>query len=123
MAKAPAGALRSSAQDLPITQARFNANPPSTTIGGQAPKEPSPQIVHPTTGAKIDLEGLRASNAPLVLRLNGGRPPFRWITNGKVLSARERSRNFQWLPDAVGPATLTVIDAAGRAASVQVDIE
>ena len=64
-----------------------------------------------------------ADATPLVLKLQGGRAPFRWLANGKPLAAIERRRNATWQPDGAGYSTLTVIDAAGRAASVKVFVE
>ena len=64
-----------------------------------------------------------ASASPLVLKLQGGRAPFRWLANGRPLSELSRARTSQWQPDGIGHSTLTVIDAAGRAASVRVFVE
>ena len=58
-----------------------------------------------------------------MLKLQGGRAPFRWLANGKPLIGIDRRRTATWLPDGAGYSTLTVIDAAGRAASVKVFVE
>ncbi len=58
-----------------------------------------------------------------MLKLQGGRAPFRWLANGKPLTDIERRREATWRPDGAGYSTLTVIDAAGRAASVKVFVE
>ena len=58
-----------------------------------------------------------------MLKIQGGRAPFRWLANGKPLAAVDRRRVASWLPDGAGYSTLTVIDAAGRAASVSVFVE
>jgi penicillin-binding protein 1C len=88
------------------------------------PTEPAPQIVFPPDGARVDLGAASGANAtPLVLKLQGGRAPFRWLANGKPLSEVVRRRTATWLPDGAGTSTLTVIDAAGRAASVNVFVE
>ena len=58
-----------------------------------------------------------------MLKLQGGRAPFRWLANGKPLIDIERRREATWQPDGAGYSTLTVIDAAGRAASVKVFVE
>ena len=57
------------------------------------------------------------------MKIQGGRAPFRWLANGKPLAAVERRRTASWVPDGAGTSTLTVIDAAGRAASVSVFVE
>ena len=87
------------------------------------PTEPAPQIVFPPDGARVDLGAAGGSAAALVLKIQGGRAPFRWLANGKPLAAVERRRTASWMPDGAGASTLTVIDAAGRAASVSVFVE
>jgi penicillin-binding protein 1C len=57
---------------------------------------------------------------PLSLKLQGGRPPFRWLANGRALDETTRRRTYLWQPDGAGYSTLTVIDAVGRAATVRV---
>jgi penicillin-binding protein 1C len=64
------------------------------------------------------------SDAPrLALKLEGGAAPFRWLANGRPLAGVERRRSLSWAPDSPGASMLTVIDAAGKAASVTIYIE
>jgi penicillin-binding protein 1C len=49
--------------------------------------------------------------------------PFRWLANGQPLDDGSRRRTYEWRPDGAGYSTLTVIDAAGRAASVRVYVK
>jgi penicillin-binding protein 1C len=119
---APPGARRMALSDLPIGLRRL-----STTSSGlmrTSSREPAPQIVYPPEGARVDL-GARGgqSLSPLVLKLQGGRAPFRWLANGRPLEALSRKRTSEWLPDGAGYSTLTVIDAMGRAATVRVFVE
>lgn len=120
--RAPAGAVRIAQSDLPISQRRF-----SMTAGGllsATTREPAPQIVYPPEGARVELGAASGEQLmPLSLKLQGGRAPFRWLANGKLLPEMSRRRTSQWTPDGGGFSTLTVIDAAGRAASVRVFIE
>lgn len=116
----PAGSFRPSREDLPVTLARFSS--PQELSAASAALEPAPQIVFPPDGARVEL-GSRGEASPLVLKLQGGRAPFRWLANGKPLSSVERRRTAMWQPDGAGYSTLTVIDAAGRAASVGVFVE
>ncbi len=75
-------------------------------------------------GALVELGAASGDQLmPLSLKLQGGRAPFRWLANGKLLPEMSRRRTSQWTPDGGGFSTLTVIDAAGRAASVRVFIE
>ncbi len=117
----PAGVLRPRREDLPVTLARFGTG--NELQRGTGATEPAPRIVFPPDGARVDL-GVSGSEAtPLVLKLQGGRAPFRWLANGKPLAGIDRRRTATWLPDGTGYSTLTVIDAAGRATSVKVFVE
>ena len=119
----PAGALRMARADLPVTLERFSPAGQLPTVAVAAVTEPAPQIVFPPDGARVELGAAAGDANPLVLKLQGGRAPFRWLANGKPLQAVERRREATWQPDGAGYSTLTVIDAAGRAASVRVFVE
>ena len=120
--RAPSGAVRLAQADLPISLRRF-----ATTASGlvsTSTREPAPQIIYPPEGAHVELGATTGGAiAPLSLKLQGGRAPFRWLANGKLLPKPSRRRTTQWVPEGGGFSTLTVIDAAGRAASVRVFIE
>jgi penicillin-binding protein 1C len=116
----PAGALRLARDELPVTLRRFGQSRPGTDT---APGEPAPQIVYPPDGARVELAVGKAMATPLALKLQGGRAPFRWLADGRPLAGLSRRRTESWLPEGVGFATLTVIDAAGRSASVRVFVE
>ncbi|MCB5202240.1 penicillin-binding protein 1C [Neorhizobium sp. T786] len=119
---APPGIGRVAQAELPLSQRRFSMTA-SGLITASA-REPVPQIVYPPEGAKIDLGVTSAIDPmPLALKLQGGRAPFRWLVNGRPLEAASRRRTSEWQPDGAGYATLTVIDAAGRAASVRIFVE
>jgi len=118
---APAGAMRLAQSDLPISQRRFSMTA-SGLIAASA-REPAPQIVYPPEGARVDLGARSGEISPLVLKLQGGRAPFRWLANGRPLNELSRRRTNEWTPDGAGYSTLTVIDAAGRAASVKIFVE
>jgi penicillin-binding protein 1C len=117
--RAPAGAVRMAQSELPISQRRFSLT--SSGLVSATFREAAPQIVYPPEGARVEL-GFDTAGVPmpLVLKLQGGRAPFRWLANGKPLPETSRRRVNQWVPDGTGYSTLTVIDAAGRAASVRV---
>ncbi|MDX3975826.1 penicillin-binding protein 1C [Shinella sp.] len=120
--RAPSGAVRIAQAELPASLRRF-----STTTGGlvaTVAREPAPEIIYPPEGAHVELGATTGADiSPLVLKLQGGRAPFRWLANGRVLPDASRRRTTQWMPEGAGFSTLTVIDAAGRAASVRVFIE
>ncbi|SME98774.1 penicillin-binding protein 1C [Xaviernesmea oryzae] len=118
---APAGAMRLAQSDLPISQRRFSVT--ANGLISASAREPAPQIVYPPEGARVDLGARLGDISPLVLKLQGGRAPFRWLANGRPLNELSRRRTSEWTPDGAGYSTLTVIDAAGRAASVRVFVE
>jgi penicillin-binding protein 1C len=119
----PAGAFRSAHGDLPVTLERFLSARNDLPTAAKAIAEPAPRIVFPPDGARVELGAATADATPLVLKLQGGRAPFRWLANGKPLTEIGRRREATWQPDGTGYSTLTVIDAAGRAASVKVFVE
>ncbi len=116
---APPGTRHMRREDLPVTLARFGTD----TLAAAGPVEPAPRIVFPPDGARVDLGTSSSAATPLVLKLQGGRAPFRWLANGRPLEGQDRRRTATWQPDGAGTSTLTVIDAAGRAASVRVFVE
>jgi penicillin-binding protein 1C len=117
---APAGTYRPKRDELPVTLTRFSSD---GGLVATAPTEPAPQIVFPPQDARVDLGAASGNPMPLILKIQGGRAPFRWLANGKPLATIERRRTASWTPDGAGASTLTVIDAAGRAASVSVFVE
>ena len=84
----------------------------------------APEIIYPPKGAKVELELTpEGILMPLVLKIQGGRAPFRWIANGRPVDSLLRRRSMTWQPDGAGYSSLTVIDANGKAASVSVFLE
>ncbi|MCR9139807.1 MAG: penicillin-binding protein 1C [Alphaproteobacteria bacterium] len=119
--RAPAGAVRLTRQDLPVAMRRYQTV--EDALDGRG-REAAPHIAYPPAGARVALSnGADGSLAPLVVKLQGGRPPFRWLANGKPLDKPFRRRQMHWVPDGPGNASLMVIDAAGRAASIDVFVE
>jgi penicillin-binding protein 1C len=119
----PSGSFRPKREELPVTLVRFSTGADGLVVtAASAATEPAPTIVFPPEGARVELTA-NGGASPLVLKLQGGRAPFRWLANGKPLAEIVRKREATWMPDGAGAATLTVIDAAGRAASVKVFVE
>ncbi len=116
----PRGTQSLARADLPASLRRFSGD--ARSVSPAAPAEPPPAIVFPPAGSRVVLAD-GAALQPLVIKLQGGRAPFRWLANGRPLPDISRRRIRQWQPDGRGAATLTVIDAAGRAASVDLFVE
>jgi penicillin-binding protein 1C len=117
----PSGETRTARAELPVTLKRYTSGKESIERKGVT--EPAPEIVFPPQGARVDLVSAGDEILPLVLKLQGGRAPFRWLANGRPVDAPSRRRTSRWLPDSTGFSRLTVIDAAGRSASVEVYVE
>ncbi|MHA7972008.1 penicillin-binding protein 1C [Rhizobium sp. CAU 1783] len=114
---APHGAARIALAELPVSQRRFSLQPNGLLTTGA--REKPPQIVYPPEGAQVELGTAHdGTPLPLVLKIQAGRAPFRWLADGKPIADPTRRRTSDWLPDGSGYSTLTVIDAVGRAASV-----
>lgn len=115
----PFGVARQERRSLPKTLQQFEIA--SERFSDPNLPEPSPSITYPPDGAQIEL-GRTATgrNLPLMLKIQDGRPPFRWLANGETFAASGVKRRISWQPDGAGQATLTVIDAVGRASSVSV---
>lgn len=118
---APRGAARIAQAELPVSQRRFSMQ--ANGLISASAREKPPQIVYPPEGAHVELGIAPDGTAlPLILKLQAGRAPFRWLANGKPLAEPTRRRTSDWVPEGSGYSTLTVIDAAGRAASVGIFI-
>ena len=119
-AAAPSGAVHIARADLPPPMRRFMTF--EERFERSTSGEAAPQIAYPPSGARIELSrdsGFR----PLVVKLQGGRPPFRWLANGRPVADPVRGRKWQWMPDGPGSTSLAVIDAAGRSANVDIVID
>ncbi|QYA09473.1 penicillin-binding protein 1C [Agrobacterium larrymoorei] len=120
-APAPSGMARLNYADLPANQRRFTTT--SSGLLTASKRESSPLIVYPPEGARVELSDQNGDISPLVLKLQGGRAPFRWLANGKPLPDLTRRRSNEWTPEGQGFSTLTVIDADGRASSVRIFVQ
>ena len=118
----PPGTRAIARADLPEGLKRFV--PKGAALVPVAGAKSGPEIVYPPQGARVELAGASGSAfSPLVLKLQGGKAPFRWLANGKPLDGLFRRRTATWMPDGKGFSKLTVIDAAGKATTVDVLIQ
>ena len=102
----PATLLLPNAQ-LPLPLQVFRQRGESATTGG-------PEISFPPDGAVVEGD-------VLVVKVRDGLAPFTWLANGApVLTSRAREVLLDGL--GIGFSSLTVIDAAGRAAQADVEL-
>ncbi len=102
----PATLLLPNAQ-LPLPLQVFRQRGISASTGG-------PEIAFPPDGAVVEGE-------TLLVKVRDGLAPFTWLANGApVLTSRDREVLLEGL--GLGFSSLTVIDAAGRAAQASVEL-
>ena len=119
LAEPPLGASRQTLAELPPTLQHFKVE--DTWQEDANLPEPAPHINFPPSDAEIEMvRTAEGQQLPVIVKLQDGRPPFRWLSNGHVFEANGNRRRVSWQPDGAGQSTLTVIDAAGRADSVSV---
>jgi penicillin-binding protein 1C len=119
---APRGILRATSASLPPPLRHLRRDVPKTIA---ATLKPRLEITFPPDGARLDL-GLAAGIAdpgPVKLQAHGGVPPFVWLVDGRPVAEADGRRESLWQPTGPGFARLSVIDATGASASVQVRLE
>jgi penicillin-binding protein 1C len=120
--KAPAGAVRIAQADLPAPLVRFGSREEPLAARPLSPSQ-ALHITFPVSGSQLEMARLsQGEAAPLVLKLQGGTPPFRLLANGRPAGAVSRTRQIQWQPEGAGFSRLTVLDGEGRAQSVEVEL-
>jgi len=103
--------------DLPPRLQHFLA--PGQLLGLEAT---GPKIAFPPDGAVLDLGLGRAGALPLVVKLQGGVPPFTLIADGRPVLQNAHERQLQWVPDGPGFLSLSVIDATGATKSADLEL-
>jgi penicillin-binding protein 1C len=81
-----------------------------------------PRIAFPVDGTTLQLSAAEGYQS-LPLEAAGGKMPLLWLVNGRPVDSMPFRRKAEWEPDGGGAARITVIDAAGRAASAEVWIK
>jgi penicillin-binding protein 1C len=118
---APEGVLFARTSDLPPALQRFRPNS-LPEIASSGPGDAPLVISFPPNGARVELSG-EASDIGLALKAMGGAPPFTWFADGLPIVTGEVRRETWWESPAKGFARLSVIDAQGHTASVQVRLD
>jgi len=111
----PAGALLVSRRDLPP---RLQHLDPGPSERGTAANAGGPKILYPPDGSTVAWSG-----GDLPLEAAGGKPPLRWLADGRPLPPELPRRTLFWQPQGIGFSRLTVIDANGKSAGATVRLE
>jgi penicillin-binding protein 1C len=115
---APRGVLHAANPDLPEPLRRFR-HPDMEMVKRDA----APEIAFPADGVDLDLGLSAGGEAPLVVKVRNGVPPFTFFANGAPFGRSAFARQGSWAPDGPGYVTLTVVDAAGRSDKVTVFLD
>ncbi|MGO4853978.1 penicillin-binding protein 1C [Phaeovulum sp. W22_SRMD_FR3] len=74
----------------------------------------APELTFPPDGAEVEAPG-----GALAVKLRGGTPPFTWLADGRPVALALRARETVLQLPGPGFVALSVIDAKGRSAGVQ----
>ncbi|MEP9351649.1 penicillin-binding protein 1C [Xanthobacter sp. KR7-225] len=114
---APKGAVAAVNARLPLPQRRFGADPSAERFA----------LVYPPDGARLetggDGEGASDEGAGLAIKVEGGVLPLTVLADGRPVARSDDRRTLFWTPLGRGFVRLTVIDAAGHAASATVRVD
>jgi penicillin-binding protein 1C len=114
----PQGVIFASNTQLPGPLKRFRHPDDSVTA-----RDAAPQIAFPADGVDVDLGLAAGDEAPLIMKIRNGVPPFTFFANGAPIGQSAFARQESWVPDGPGYVTLSVVDAKGRSDKVKVFID
>ncbi|MEP4293348.1 MAG: penicillin-binding transpeptidase domain-containing protein, partial [Rhizobiaceae bacterium] len=122
MPPAPAGALRETVLELPTPLRLFEEKRHRARFSN-IHREDALEIAFPTHGDQLELaEFADGSKAPIVIKLQGGVPPFRLLENQNPLPEIHRQRKLLWSPSSRGTSRLSVVDSLGQSQALDVVI-
>ncbi|MGI9399696.1 MAG: penicillin-binding protein 1C [Rhizobiaceae bacterium] len=122
MPEAPAGTVRMARDELPASLKYFTGRGKSVRLVQDRANAPL-AIAFPPDGAELDVPHFsKGQFQSVVVKLQGGKPPFRIMANGTPETKVNRRRNLEWQPDGMGVQRLTIIDADGETQSIEVTI-
>jgi penicillin-binding protein 1C len=119
---APAGALREPLEDLPQPLKSFQEKAHRMLFSSIAPSDLL-QVAFPAHGDELEMARFAdGSTAPIMIKLQGGVPPFRLLENQRPVERIFRQRQLFWSPKSRGTAKLSVVDAIGQSQALDVRI-
>ncbi len=119
----PEGAIIASNAQLPPTLQRF-IHGRHARIATMKTTSRQLNITYPPDNSNVDLNLSKPGQSfPLILKINGGTPPYTWFANGKFVAKVPHRRVFNWKPDSRGFSSLRVQDASGSTDTVSVLLE
>ncbi len=119
---APAGALRESISELPAQLQYFQEKAFRARFSNIQQAE-SLVIAFPSHGDELEQsEFADGSDAPVIIKLQGGVPPFRLLENKRLIDTVFRQRHLSWTPKSKGTSSLLVMDSLGQTQALDIII-
>jgi penicillin-binding protein 1C len=112
----------------PVLFSVFGLLPDAGPLPAAPPLPPAPALARLGGGAADQLRlvfpppGASLAEGPVTLRASGGRRPFTWLVDGAPIAAERHRREARWLPDGPGFYRVTVLDAEGASAAVELRV-
>ncbi len=115
----PPGAVKVAFEQLPISLRHFDRREQIFVASNDRVADRL-HIAFPADGTTVEglVNGAGAGSAAVVIKLQGGTPPFRLLADGRPVGEVSRRRQLLWMPDGPGTAKLTVLDAEGQASAI-----
>lgn len=119
---APPGAIREDLADLPPSLKSFQEMSHRMLFSSVA-TEDILSVAFPAHGDELEVSHFAdGSVAPIMIKLQGGVPPFRLLENQQPVTQIFRQRNLMWSPKSRGTAQLSVIDSVGQSQAWDVQV-
>ncbi|MFA5123430.1 penicillin-binding protein 1C [Zavarzinia sp.] len=113
----PPGTLIATQNELPPGLKRLGSKR-SDGIALDSGDRAAPRLTMPISGSTVEIARAPDGSLPTVLlRVQGGLMPLTFLVNGRPIATAPFRRQAEWQPDGLGRASVTVVDAAGRAVS------
>lgn len=112
----PAGVLVAQNHQLPKALQYLGE---SATVG----ERDLPRIFFPPDGSRVQPVADGNGQPVLVLKANGGIPPFTWLVDGRPLGDQYRGSIAQYCPEGGGASRITLIDGKGKVDRADIWIE
>lgn len=112
----------------PVLFAVFGLLPDPGALPVAPPLPPAPALARLGTGGVDRLRfvfpppGAALAEGGVTLRASGGQRPLTWLVDGTPIPGERHRRETRWAPDGPGFYRLTVIDAEGASAAVELQV-
>ncbi len=117
----PSDVIDTAYDDLPPRLAHFDRRPSRMPDDGALRlSQADLRIDFPADGTVVELPPMDQALDTLPLIALGGQRPLTWVVNGRPVPSSPLGRSTEWHPDGIGQTRITVIDAGGATATVEV---